>query len=194
MHDLVWAVLLLTLVIIVVGWLIILRIDTLKRLMDLYASAVDVISSIYQQSSRLQTNMVEELSITIDELRPQNLARFWADHGEWSESTFGSTAVRGPRGPMEHLKKEIDKEILPILVDPDQLRAALYKEKERAHLLEEYADCILLIFDSCRRARFRHAELVAACYAKLEKNKARVWPTPSAVNADQAIEHDRSGE
>lgn len=101
------------------------------------------------------------------------LGRFWDQQAIWSQATFGKDEDRGPIGAIKHLRKEADE----LLQDPSDL--------------EEYADCIFLVFDACRRARFDYTDLVSKCFEKLEKNRARVWPKTAP---DEPAEHDRRGE
>jgi hypothetical protein len=85
------------------------------------------------------------------------LERFWTEHADWSQKTFGSDIERGPEGPLKHLALEVQE----CMASPGDL--------------EEYADLILLAFDACRRAGFDYSDLVLACYRKLEKNRVRRW-------------------
>jgi hypothetical protein len=101
------------------------------------------------------------------------LERFWGEHADWSQKTFGSDIERGPEGPLKHLALEV-QECLANTGD-----------------LEEYADLILLTFDACRRAGFDYSDLTLACYRKLSKNRERKWPKTSP---DQPVEHIREGE
>ena len=36
---------------------------------------------------------------------------FWNEQADWSEATFGTTADRGPIGPLKHLRKDVVVEI-----------------------------------------------------------------------------------
>lgn len=105
------------------------------------------------------------------------LRTFWNRFRVWSENTFGPPTIRGPIGPIKHLQKEIEKELLPSPYD-----------------LEEYADCVFLIFDACRRAGFSYDELVEKIYYKFEKNQNRTWPDWRGKDPNAPIEHDRSNE
>lgn len=104
-------------------------------------------------------------------IEPPDLRAFWAAHSQWSQATFGSDVDRGPTGPLKHLAKEVDE----VLAHPKDA--------------SEYADLILLSFDAARRSGLTHEQLVAACWAKLEVNKARKWATPT--KGDEAVEHVR---
>jgi hypothetical protein len=95
--------------------------------------------------------------------------QFWVEHAAWSQATFGWDWERGPIGALKHLSKEA-------------LEAA-----ENVGDLEEYADCLLLLFDATRRAGFSLDELLTAAFLKLDKNKKRQWQKPTA--GDQPIEH-----
>jgi ParB family transcriptional regulator, chromosome partitioning protein len=88
----------------------------------------------------------------------------------WSQETFGSDSERGPIGPLKHLEKEA-KEAQD---NPDDF--------------SEYADCLLLVLDSARRAGLRPMALVQAAREKMVVNKARLWSTPTD---DNPVEHVR---
>jgi hypothetical protein len=75
--------------------------------------------------------------------------------GEWSDSVFGE--ARGPEGALHHLELEIQ-----------ELNAEPYQ-------IEEYADCLMLLFDAARMAGFGLEDLEIALQMKLEKNKRRKW-------------------
>jgi NTP pyrophosphatase (non-canonical NTP hydrolase) len=116
-----------------------------------------------------------------------NLGQFWVEHAAWSRETFGQDHVRGPVGAMKHLAKEV-QEVLAELADwPCGTRDA--KKEKDAKLIEEFADCVFLVFDACRRAGFDYQQLVRACFDKLEKNKVREWQKPTA--GDEPVEHVR---
>ena len=100
-----------------------------------------------------------------------DLGTFWHAHSEWSQKTFGKDSVRGPTGPLRHLAKEVQE----VLAEPDKL--------------EEYADLLFLVFDSCRRAGFTYSQLEQAVWDKLEVNKARSWQVPDSP--DEPVEHIR---
>lgn len=108
------------------------------------------------------------------------LQRFWNEHAEWSQATFGTDAERGPIGPAKHLKKEID-EVLEHLESKEPIGPG--------KLLEELADCLFLLFDTARRAGFTLAQLTGMAFWKLAKNKTRVWVR--SVNPDEPTEHLR---
>jgi NTP pyrophosphatase (non-canonical NTP hydrolase) len=111
----------------------------------------------------------------------KGIRQFWNEQAAWSQATFGMDTERGPIGAVKHLRKEVD-EVLEILQyeEPNP-----YREK----LLEEFADCLFLLFDSCRRAGFGFKDLVRAAFVKLAKNKTRIWPTPT--KSDEPVEHQR---
>lgn len=91
------------------------------------------------------------------------------DQACWSQAAFGDDSVRGPIGPLKHLKKEADEAI----ANPSSV--------------EEYADCFILVLDASRRAGFKVMELIAAAQRKMEKNKAREWP--KCQDVDEPVEH-----
>lgn len=98
---------------------------------------------------------------------------FWTQSHEWSSKTFGPPYIRGPLGPIEHLKKEIKE----IEADPNDL--------------EEYIDAFFLILDAARRADFTCKQFMTAAFDKLEKNKNRKWPDWRVADPNKAIEHIR---
>ena len=97
-----------------------------------------------------------------------------AHQREWSEATFGP----GSRlhGVLDHIRKELGE----IEADPTDL--------------SEWVDVIILAFDGAWRAGWEPQEIINAIKAKQAKNEARTWPDWRTMSADQAIEHDRSGE
>ncbi len=95
---------------------------------------------------------------------------FWPAQAAWSQKTFGADSVRGPEGPLKHLKKEVDE----ALKKPDDIM--------------EYADMIFLTMDSCRRAGFTCEQLRIAINEKLKINIARRW---SPASATEPVEHVR---
>lgn len=106
--------------------------------------------------------------------------KFWNEHAEWSQATFGTDRERGPLGPAKHLQKEI-KEVLEHL----EVDTTFNPDK----LLEEYADCLFLLFDTTRRAGFTLHELIDKAFWKLAKNKTRIWVRNP--NPDEPTEHTR---
>lgn len=100
----------------------------------------------------------------------EKLLIFLQQQSEWSQATFGLDSERGPIGPLKHLEKEA-------------------REAQAAPMdIEEYADILLLLFDSSRRAGFTPLQLIEAGIAKVEKCKTRVWNKP--IN-DEPVEHIR---
>jgi hypothetical protein len=86
--------------------------------------------------------------------------KFWKEHAEWSQRTFGSDANRGPEGPLKHLLKEAQ----------EALDAGF---ENRA---EEIADCFLLVCDAARRYGMTWHGLLGTAHGKLEINKTRTYP------------------
>lgn len=99
------------------------------------------------------------------------LRLFWEQCSEWSQKTFGPDDIRGPKGPLLHLQKEV-VEVLA-----------------KANDLHEYADCLFLVFDACRRAGFNYHQLLQAVWDKLEINKQRTWPDWKKVDLELPVEH-----
>lgn len=92
---------------------------------------------------------------------------------EWSTNAFGPRDLRGPRGPLAHIRKEVEE----VAEDPA--------------VLEEWVDIIILAFDGAWRAGHEPQAIIDAVKAKQAKNEARDWPDWRGVPADQAIEHVR---
>ena len=106
----------------------------------------------------------------------RTLEAFWWAQAEWSESVFGTTEQRGPKGPLKHLVKEVEKELLPEL------------EQGKTPDIVEFADLLFLVFDSTRRAGYTFDQLRIALFYKLAVNRARTWPQTSP---EEPVEHVR---
>jgi hypothetical protein len=102
-----------------------------------------------------------------------NMEDFWDALAEWSVETFGPASVRGPIGPVRHLKKECD-----------EITGAI--EARRDVGMDEYADLLFLTFDAARRAGLSFHALLEQAKRKLVVNKARQWPTPTS---DEPVQH-----
>jgi hypothetical protein len=107
-------------------------------------------------------------------LPPAIDAEHLAHQREWSERTFGP----GPRtlGVLDHIRKELQE----IEDDPSDLH--------------EWVDVVILALDGAWRAGWEPQQIIDAIKAKQARNEARTWPDWRTMSADQAIEHDRSGE
>lgn len=116
--------------------------------------------------------------------------QFWFLLGVWSKNTFGPRYRRGPLGPIRHLAKEIQNEVLPLLeaVPADKNPAC---EPNAAEILRELTDLQFLIWDAVQRAGFTMTQFRADLTAKLIENRNRRWPAPSS---DQPVEHVRETE
>jgi hypothetical protein len=106
---------------------------------------------------------------------------FFREREKWSYATFGPRSERSAEGPLKHLRKEIGETL-----------EALWKFQmdvgSGEALLEELVDCTFLVQDAVSRAGFTYEEFLAACWAKLEKNKRRKWGT---VSSTEPVEHLR---
>lgn len=95
-------------------------------------------------------------------------------HMEWGFATFGTPADgRGPRGPLDHLKKECAE----IEADP-------FDKKE-------WIDAIILSIDGFIRAGGKPEEVLPMLFAKQAKNGLRNWPDWRGMDPNKAIEHVR---
>lgn len=92
----------------------------------------------------------------------------------FSERTFGP----GTRtlGVLDHIRKEL----LEIEADPTDL--------------SEWIDVVILALDGAWRAGWAPQAIIDAIVEKQARNEKRVWPDWRTAPADQAIEHDRTGE
>ena len=106
------------------------------------------------------------------------LADLVESQAEWSRKTFGSDETRGPLGALKHLEKEA-------VEAQTETRGT---GECSPQLREELADCLLLILDASRRSGVKVMQLIEAAQAKMAKNKARQWPTPTS---DEPVEHLR---
>lgn len=120
------------------------------------------------------------------------LERFWVQHAEWSQKTFGSDIERGPEGPTKHLAKEV---LVELLGYPKETVEAFMQSTPRVggncFDIIEHADCLMLLFDACRRSGHDHSDLILAAFRKLERNRGRAWPKSSAT---EPVEHIRDGD
>jgi hypothetical protein len=107
----------------------------------------------------------------------RELLELEADQAEWSRFVFGPDNVRGPVGPLKHMVKEIEKELL---IHPDCLKD-----------IEEWADLLILWLDARRRAGFSLIEIIRAAQDKMKKNRTREWPPFDQTKVNEAIEHIR---
>lgn len=89
-------------------------------------------------------------------------------HG-WSEQTFGNARDRGPHGPLKHMVLEIEE----ALSNPTDVL--------------EYADLLILLADSSRRAGFSFQEVISAAQRKMLINKSRTWARPQPGSMDPAL-------
>lgn len=101
--------------------------------------------------------------------RKPDIHAFFRAHGQWSEAIFGTREERGPVGPLKHLAKEVQEELLP---DPTRLC--------------EYADCLMLLLDATRRAGYTSEQLLEEAWRKLGINKQRTW---SKAGPTDPVEH-----
>ena len=92
----------------------------------------------------------------------------------WSAETFGPAEVRGHRGVLDHIRKEL----VEIEAEPGDVT--------------EWADLIILAFNGAWRSGHSPADTIAAIKAKQERNEARTWPDWRTADPNKAIEHIRA--
>jgi hypothetical protein len=121
-------------------------------------------------------------------LRAGNLSweQFWHLRSLWSFRQFGPRSERGQVGPLKHLLKELQDELLPLACSHPNRYAA--NEIVQADQLEEYADAMFLLMDALDRSGFTLSELQQTCAKKLVKNREREW---QANTSDAPVEHVR---
>lgn len=130
------------------------------------------------------------------------------DHREWSDTTLGTPAERGPIGALKHLQKEAveaegaartlkEQAAQPWWADSVESDSAIANAKENyiarltSDFRSELADCLLLLLDANRRAGFSILEMVEAAQAKMIVNRTRTYPKPTS---DVPSEHVREPE
>ncbi len=116
----------------------------------------------------------------------EKLRELVEDQSKWSQSTFGTDSERGPIGALRHLEKEA-KEAADEAVGLMPLAQGTAMQANEA-LLEELADCFLLLLDASRRSGVGIGDLINASARKMRKNKQREWPKPTS---DEPVEHIR---
>ena len=109
-----------------------------------------------------------DFNLRADRLLGERIGLLYKQHSFWSQQTFGSDGTRGPLGPIRHLIKEAQE-----------------LEQSPTDRME-YADCLLLLMDSSRRAGINFGEVIEAGIEKLRINKLRDWPESIK---DQPVEH-----
>lgn len=92
---------------------------------------------------------------------------------KWSAETFGPSEVRGPLGPLDHIKKEVGE----VEADP--------------HDLEEWIDVIILGIDGAWRSGHSPQEIADMLADKFRRNRSRNWPDWRGSDPTVAIEHIR---
>lgn len=96
------------------------------------------------------------------------------DQADWSRKTFGPDDVRGPIGPLKHLRKECTEAI------------------QKPYDVKEYGDILILLLDSSRRAGFQISQVIGAAMKKMAENRERTWPPFDLSKVDEAVEHVRT--
>lgn len=92
----------------------------------------------------------------------------------WSAETFGPAEVRGHRGVLDHIRKEL----VEIEAEPGDVT--------------EWADLIILAFDGAWRSGHAPADTIAAIKVKQARNEAWTWPDWRTADPNKAIEHVRA--
>lgn len=117
-------------------------------------------------------------SVIQDSVRIESkIMALWYTQAEWSRRTFGSDNIRGPVGPLLHLRKEAKE-------------AAVAASYGKNNLLAELADCYLLLQDATRRAGYTFDELLEAAISKQQINMTqRTWPPIETMKNDEPVEH-----
>lgn len=127
------------------------------------------------KGANLELHIAHRLGLEVMHLPMQfDLAAHLRRQAAFSERTFGP----GKRvaGICDHIRKE--------LVEVEQSGGSL----------GEWVDVIILGLDGAWRSGATPEQIVTAIKAKQSKNECRRWPDWRTVDADKAIEHDRSAD
>lgn len=114
-----------------------------------------------------------------------DMLEFFERQRDWSHETFGPPSFKGPKGPLDHLKKEAGEAW-------DAFDEAFGNPTKFDAAKVEIIDCLFLVFDAAHRAGMSYADISRIAMEKLRKNKARMWPDWRGTDPDKAIEHDRT--
>lgn len=107
------------------------------------------------------------------------MRKFFEAMIDWSTETFGPAKQRGPKGPLLHLRKEVEEALRELRKDPTSPR-----------YVSELADLQFLVFDAVHRSGLDYEGFKSALWAKLAVNEAREWPD-WRLRGDEPIEHIR---
>lgn len=97
-----------------------------------------------------------------------------AERLEWSKKTFGEATPISSIRKLESELKEVEQHLEVLAFDRNQ-----------TELTEEYADCLMCLFDSAGRVDILPDDIFDAFAKKLEKNKSRKW----VKNIDNSYSH-----
>ena len=103
---------------------------------------------------------------TLQMLMMERLQKLMDEIGEFSDGTFGKE--RPYTAPLHHLKLEVQEAI----DDPRD---------------SEFADCMMLLLDSYRKAGGNASKLVDEAFKKLEECKRRDWGEPDENGVVQHV-------
>lgn len=99
-------------------------------------------------------------------------ARLWGEVSVWSQATFGTDDERGPIGPLDHLKKEIE-----------ECKAAILLKCPSDEIMLEFADLLILVCDAARRHKISQETLISYALSKMQINRNRIYHKPTDPNA-----------
>lgn len=135
---------------------------------------------------------VENISLPQDRYIIDRYNEFWHRQSLWSQMTFGLDKDRGPAGPILHLYKEVNEELLDWKVDcPPVQYGRKLKDQPLESLQMELVDCFFLVTDAARRSGLTYTEFMDLVDKKLKINQERKW---NKSTIDEPVEHDRSEE
>lgn len=95
----------------------------------------------------------------------------------WQEQVFPNATATSK---MKHLQEEV-KEVLHELEQP---------KVSTSKLLEEYADCLFLLYGAVNSSGFSYDDMQLALIDKFEKNLQRKWGEPDADGIVKHIKDD----
>lgn len=112
-----------------------------------------------------------DFQFTLKHVENMTIQELEAERLEWSLKNFPAAT---PFSSLQKLKSEIT-----------EVERALDADLRDEHLVEEYADCLMCLFDSAGRAGITPDDIFKAFGIKLIKNKERAW----IKNADNTYSH-----
>lgn len=99
---------------------------------------------------------------------------------DWQQKTFGKATSFSK---LEHLKDEIEEV-------SDALEWFSEEKELSQQVMEEYADCFLLLYGSASCYGMSFDDITKAIAAKMDKNEARKWGEPDVRGVVKHIKEE----